>query len=68
MTNVPTPLDRWGLAALRAMWAQRRAAVQAAKATIDPRGMTRPPRDPVERAWLEAHGLTGPFRETSPDR
>ncbi|HXC25919.1 MAG TPA: hypothetical protein VNU46_08385 [Gemmatimonadaceae bacterium] len=53
----------WDLQALRAEWTQRRAAVLAAKATIDPTGMTRPPRDPVEWAWLEAHGLTGPFRE-----
>jgi hypothetical protein len=68
MTDFPAPPDRWGLATLRTTWAQRRAAVQAAKATIDPRGMTRPPRDPVERAWLEAHGLTGPFRETLLDR
>lgn len=67
--STPTPgPDRWELTALRAIWARRRAAVQAAKGTIDPRGMTRPPRDPIERAWLEARGLMGPFEEIPPNR
>lgn len=56
--------DPWDLAELRQVWALRREAVRIAKKTIDISNMTRPLRDPVERAWLEAHGLQGPFRET----
>lgn len=67
MTPSPLPSDPWGLAPLRQEWARRRAAVLAAKATIDITGMTRPPRDPVERAWLDAHGLQGPFQECDDD-
>jgi hypothetical protein len=55
------------LAALRRMWERRRAAAESMRRRIDPRGMTRPPRSPEERAWLEAHGGTGPFVEIQPD-
>jgi hypothetical protein len=59
----PSENDRWGLASLRLEWERRRIAVLAARARIDPTGMTRPQRDPVERAWLEKHQRTGPFLE-----
>jgi len=55
------------LAALRRMWQRRRAAAEAMRRRIDPRGMTRPPRSPEERAWLEQHGGTGPFVEVQPE-
>jgi hypothetical protein len=32
---------------------------------MDLSGMTRPPRDPEERAFLERTGQAGPFREAS---
>jgi len=54
----------WDLTELRQEWAWRREAVRLAKKAIDISNMTRPLRDPVERAWLEARGLKGPFRET----
>ncbi len=62
-TEVPATdrADRWGLADLRAVWAERRAAARVVCARIDTTGMTRRPRDPVEREWLAARGLLGPF-------
>jgi hypothetical protein len=35
------------------------------QARMDLSGMTRPPRDPEERAFLERTGQAGPFREAS---
>jgi len=55
------------LAILRRMWERRRAAAEPMRRRIDTRGMTRPPRSPEERAWLEEHGGTGPFVEVQPD-
>jgi hypothetical protein len=37
--------------------APRAARVAVVRERVDPRGMTRPKRDPVERAFLLAHGL-----------
>ena len=45
-------------------WAERYERVCGVSARIDPRGMTRPPRDPDERSFLEAAGQLGPFSES----
>lgn len=54
----------WDLSELEAMWDRRRKLVEDAKKNIDTTGMTRPRRDPAERAFLEERGLLGPFIET----
>ena len=46
-------------------WAKRCERVRRVNARIDPRGMTRPARDPDERRFLEAAGQLGPFTESS---
>lgn len=46
-------------------WPERLARVRQSQARTDVSGMTRPPRDPEERAFLERTGQTGPFREVS---
>jgi hypothetical protein len=51
------------LTEMRAIWAKRRAAVAEVLARTDPTGMTRPARDPDERAFLVTRGLQGPFIE-----
>lgn len=43
---------------------ERAAHVAEAIKEIDIRGMTRPKRDPIERAFLEAHGLPTYFVES----
>jgi hypothetical protein len=50
------------LTELRSTWQARRAAARDVLRRLDPRGMTRPPRAPLERAWLEEHGGS-PFVE-----
>jgi hypothetical protein len=45
------------------MWAQRRAAAAPFRALVDPSGMTRPARDPDERAFLAERNGLGPFVE-----
>jgi hypothetical protein len=44
-------------------WDVRLARVRRSQLRVDTTGMTRPPRDPDERAFLEATGLQGPFIE-----
>lgn len=44
------------LTELRRVWDARRIAMRAILERIDPRGLTRPARDPDERAWLAARG------------
>lgn len=56
--------ESWDLGDLREMWERRRRIVREAKRNIDTTGMTRPRRDPDERAFLEERGLLGPFIET----
>ncbi|HWK89684.1 MAG TPA: hypothetical protein VNP72_06800 [Longimicrobium sp.] len=51
------------LSELRAMWAQGRERLEDVLRRTDPRGMTRPARDPDERAFLESIGGEGPFVE-----
>ena len=53
---------------LRAVWATRYARVLEVLVRADTTGMTRPPRDPDERAFLAARGELGPFREAEPKR
>ncbi len=48
---------------LSELWPERLRRVLEVQARTDPTGMTRPPRDPNERAFLAARGLLGPFRE-----
>jgi hypothetical protein len=51
--------QRLDLTDLRRMWEARRVAMRAILARIDPRGLTRPARDPDERAWLAERGESG---------
>jgi len=51
------------LTELREMWARRRAAAAPFRALVDPTGMTRPARDPDERAFLAERDALGPFVE-----
>jgi len=53
------------LSDLRQTWLKRLARVRASQARTDTSGMTRPPRDPDERRFLEARGKLGPFRESA---
>ena len=53
---------------LELVWRERAARVRRSLARTSPAGMTRPPRDPDERAYLEGRGERGPFREASPRR
>lgn len=48
---------------LTALWPERAERVRRFQARVDPTGMTRPPRDPDERAFLAERGLLGPFAE-----
>lgn len=52
--KLPDPSTQWEL---------RLARVRRSQARTDTTGMTRPPRNPDERAFLERTGQTGPFRE-----
>ena len=56
-------IDRIDLTELREMWARRRAAAAPFRALVDPTGMTRPSRDPDERAFLAERNALGPFVE-----
>lgn len=56
-------IDDIDLSLFRAMWARSREATAAFRARTLPTGMTRPPRDPDERAFLAERGLLGPFVE-----
>lgn len=51
---------------LEEIWAKRAGRVSAFLRRVDPRGMTRPRRDPEEREWLEERGRLGPFVEVDP--
>jgi len=51
------------LSALREMWARRRANAAPFRALVDPARMTRPARDPEERAFLAEWNALGPFVE-----
>ncbi|HYH82257.1 MAG TPA: hypothetical protein VEX86_20780 [Longimicrobium sp.] len=50
-------------AELRGMWRRHRAAVADLRKRVDPSGMTRPARDPDERAFLAERDGLGPFVE-----
>jgi len=56
-------LDDVDLARLRRMWRQRRDAAGPMRSRIRTDGMTRPPRSPEEREWLEGRGERSPFVE-----
>ena len=47
------------LTELRRMWNVRRTAMRTILERIDSRGLTRPARDPDERAWLAERGESG---------
>ena len=51
------------LSELREMWARHRAALVELRKRIDPTGMTRPARDPDERAFPAERNALGPFVE-----
>ena len=42
-------------------WAERLERVRRSQARIDVRGMTSPPRDPMEREFLRRIGSEGPY-------
>jgi len=46
-------------------WSARVERVRLSQARTDTTGMTRPPRDPDERAFLAAKGQLGPFAESA---
>lgn len=48
-------------------WQARLERVRRSQARTDTRGMTRPPRDPDEREFLERTGQLGPFEEAGPE-
>ena len=56
-------IDEIDLTELRRMWRRREARSADVRARTDPRGMTRPARDPDERAFLRSIGGEGPFTE-----
>jgi hypothetical protein len=56
-------IDSIDLSELREMWARRRAAAAPFRALVNPTGMTRPARDPDERAFLAERNALGPFVE-----
>jgi hypothetical protein len=51
------------LTALRKTWSERRANAEAVRRRTDPRGATRPARDPDEAAFLKSIGKPGVFLE-----
>jgi hypothetical protein len=53
---------------LRDKWAKRLERIRRSQARTDIRGMTRPPRDPVEREFLRSIGREGPFIEGQPPK
>jgi hypothetical protein len=53
---------------LREKWAERLERIRRSQARTDVRGMTRPPRDPVEREFLRRIGREGPFIEVHPPK
>ena len=48
---------------VRKSWPTRLERLLRVRARIDTTGMTRPPRDPVKRRFLEETGQLGPFAE-----
>lgn len=46
-------LEELDLSELRRTWQARREAMRGILRRFDTRGMTRPARDPAERAWLQ---------------
>lgn len=56
-------IDSIDLSELREMWERHREAAREHRKRYDPRGMTKPARDPDEAAFLREHGMEGPFEE-----
>jgi hypothetical protein len=54
-----------GIPNIELVWAERYERIRRVNARVNPRGMTRPARDPDERRFLEAAGQLGPFSESS---
>jgi hypothetical protein len=50
---------------LREKWIERLERVRRSQARADVQGMTRPSRDPMERAFLRRIGREGPFSEVA---
>jgi hypothetical protein len=53
----------WDLSELEETWARRRARMASLAGRVDRTGMTRPRRNPEEKAWLEARGELPPTIE-----
>lgn len=62
MSN-PLPPDDAEPRDISVHWEEQLARVRRSQARTDVTGMTRPPRDPDERAFLAARGALGPFAE-----
>lgn len=60
------PIATMDFGDLEVLWIERARRVADFRRRVNPEGMTRPPRDPEERAWLAERGLLGPFREVTP--
>lgn len=58
-----TDADFWDFSELEEVWARRRARLAPWQLNVDRRGMTRPRRNPAERAWLEERGELPPTVE-----
>ena len=56
-------MDRDKLPDQRELWPERLRRVRRSQERTEIRGMTRPPRDPAESAFLEEQGSPGPFPE-----
>ena len=52
-------MDAIDLTDLRTRWDEQRTRMRAILSRIESRGLTRPARNPEERAWLDARGETG---------
>lgn len=61
-----TTTERDELPELEQIWAERIRRMAAFQRRANPHRLTRPPRDPDERAWLAERGLLGPFVEAPP--
>jgi len=56
------------LTELRRIWEARRAAMRVILERVDSRGLTRPARDPDERAWLRTRGEDGLIEDPAAGR
>lgn len=61
-------IDLHDIPDLELVWRERAERVRRSRARTSATGMTRPPRDPDERAFLAERGQLGPFEEAPAGR